>query len=85
MKYVVFKFRSIYIPVIVPNHCTHSQVKIVGATAVSAGHFIFREGHSVAYGESESMQLQSVPDRDTALLRLLLSNAPTSSFLIDRI
>lgn len=39
MKYVVFQRRNIKIPVIVPEHCTHADVKIEGFEPVSAGFF----------------------------------------------
>ena len=39
MKYVVFQRRNLKIPVIVPDHCTHADVKIDGFKPISAGFF----------------------------------------------
>lgn len=37
MKYVVFQRMNLLIPVIVPEHCVHADVKIEGFKPISAG------------------------------------------------
>lgn len=39
MKYVVFQRMNLLIPVIVPEHCVHADVKIEGFKPISAGFF----------------------------------------------
>jgi len=84
MKYVIFKFASLYIPVIVPECCTHSQINIKGAKPVSAGFFKITNLGFVFVLEtsSESLKIGPNPWRDKKLLELLLSgNKDTSSYL----
>lgn len=39
MKYVVFQRMNIVVPVIVPDHCIHADIKIEGFKPISAGFF----------------------------------------------
>lgn len=39
MKYVIFKRNTMFCPVIIPEHITHSQVKLEGCLVHSAGFF----------------------------------------------
>lgn len=39
MKYVIFKRSRLFCPVIIPEHITHSQIKIEGCSVHSAGFF----------------------------------------------
>lgn len=39
MKYVVFQRMNLLVPVIVPEHCVHADVKIEGFKPISAGFF----------------------------------------------
>lgn len=67
MKYVIFQMAGgILIPVLVPQHCTHSQVNLEGCTAISAG--FFNTDTLKASGESESLKLKSDPERDGKLI-----------------
>lgn len=50
MKYVMFKRNNLMMPMIIPNHVTHSQVKIIGAEVVSAGFFKLEKGKIITYG-----------------------------------
>ena len=82
MKYVVFQYAELYMPVIIPDHVTHSQISIEGATPISAGFFRENEGLTSTYGKSESLNL--VPhERDCRLLDMTLSNYGTMHFLRD--
>lgn len=83
MKYVIFKMKAIFIPVIMPEHGTHSCLKIEGAEPVSAGFFhINRMGLVEIDAErgSESLGLYPEPD-DISLLMGTLCGAPVSSYL----
>ena len=85
MKYVVFKFASLYIPVIIPECCTHSQIKIKGGKAVSAGFFkIGKYGFvEILEKSSESLKLSPNLKRDKKLLELLLSEEHNTSRFLD--
>lgn len=81
MKYVIFKYRQLLMPVIIPQHVTHSQVKIDDAFPVSAGFFkINRIGLCQVYGESESLKLKPA-EGDEDLLNAVLNDSGTSAFL----
>jgi len=79
MKYVIFKQKQL-LPVIIPEHVTHSQIKIVGAKPISAGFFENESGIVNTFGKSESLNLKSKPE-DARIIESTLYNAPTSSFL----
>lgn len=49
MKYVCFQRRNMIIPVIVPDHCTHADIKIEGFKPISAGFF------SIGYVEKKKI------------------------------
>lgn len=83
MKYVIFKMKAgLLIPVIVPQHCTHSQVSVEGGEPISAGFFRFIGNSKLVevYGESESLKLKP-GERDEALLTGVLLSLPMSLFL----
>lgn len=82
MKYIIFQFNDLYMPVIIPQHVTHKQVEIDGAHPISAGFFRFKKNGTITtYGESESLNLK--PNlRDRELLQATLDNHGTYSFLI---
>jgi hypothetical protein len=69
-------------PVIFPEHVTHSQVRIVGAKAVSAGFVAVRNGQCIAYGASESLNLEADVVRDSSLLKHVILNSTPSFFLV---
>lgn len=94
MKYVVFQRRNIKIPVIVPEHCTHADVKIEGFKPVSAGFFLIenvnqlniegRKQHMfevyVSVEGSDSLKLS--PDlSDKKLLEDALANSGMYAFM----
>lgn len=80
MKYVIFKYRQLIMPVIIPDHITHSQIVIKEAEPISAGFFRQERGMVKVYGKSESLALE--PGRDDArIIDNALSDAPTSAFL----
>lgn len=62
MKYVIFKQKQLLMPVIIPEHVTHSQIKIVGAKPISAGFFENESGIVNTFGKSESLNLKSKPE-----------------------
>jgi len=59
------------------NHETHAEVaREVGLPVLSAGFIKFDEhGAPVAYGESTSLGIKSMPSADTSILRLIWRNA----------
>lgn len=80
MKYVIFEQKDLLMPVIVPDHITHSQVKIEGATPVSAGFLAIKNGKvTEVYGKSESMKLSPMT-RDKDLLEKALKDMGTMYF-----
>lgn len=82
MKYVIFVYQNIYMPVIFPEHVTHAQVRVLpNAKPVSAGFCSFRNGLVVAFGESESLKLKADVSRDSELLRLSIIGSGTAAFL----
>lgn len=85
MKYVIFKYKTIYIPVIVPEHCTHSQIKIEGAEPISAGYFKVDSGVLVeTYSWSESLNLYP-HKRDATLLSAVIMRLSSSCFLTEEL
>ena len=81
MKYVVFLYKSVYMPVVVPEHVTHSQIKILEAKPVSAGFFKVDTSLNVTvYGKSESLNLEPHA-RDKKLLENVFLNFGTAQFL----
>lgn len=80
MKYIIFKQNDLVMPVVFPDHITHSQIKIENAKPISAGFLNFESGLPIAYGESESLNLRSSPMDSMVLTRLIL-NMGTAYFL----
>lgn len=83
MKYVVFEFAAVYMPVIVPEHVIHSQIHLEKAKPVSAG-FLHIDGFGTVHvhGESESLKLKPHP-RDKQLLQNVIDGFGTMHFLKD--
>lgn len=83
MKYVVFKKRTLLIPVIVPECETHSSVSVEGGEPVSAGFFSIGTLGEINISDTESESLKLGPDkqRDARLLAALLLNMGIYSFL----
>ena len=83
MKYVMFKYKAgVYMPVIHPDHVTHSQISIADAKPVSAGFLevgVLGQVKKV-YGRSESLNLEPHPG-DKGLLEAALMDCGTSSFI----
>ena len=84
MKYVIYKVKSLYLPVAFPDHITHSQVKIEwpGCTLHSAGFFLINSfGFPVIEpGISESLKIgPSAIDQE--ILQKFLMNFGTSFFI----
>ena len=79
MKYLVFKHHSLFMPVIFPDHISHSQVKLEDCELVSGGFYDDRTGS--VYGRAESVGLKPNKERDGVLIRSALLNSGTSSFL----
>lgn len=81
MKYVIFKDKNgTIMPVIIPDHVTHSQIQIKEAKAVSAGFFKFEKAEIVTYGESLSLNLKPCESDSHYLLHVIL-NSGTYAFL----
>lgn len=82
MKYVIFKHKTgCLMPVITPQHVTHSSISIEDAIPVSAGFFThsFVEGAFV-HGESESLKLRPLLG-DAELLNAVFNNSGMYAFL----
>lgn len=83
IKYVIFEMgkesTGLYLPILFPEHVTHKQVSVEGAIAISAG--FYNTSSMVAYGKSESLNLESVPDRDSKLLNRSLMGMGTTYFM----
>jgi len=83
IKYVVFEMgegeNGLYMPILFLGHVTHSQVKIEGATPISAG--FYNTKAEKAFGKSESLKLESVPERDSKLCWRALDGYGTAYFL----
>lgn len=67
-------------PVIIPEHVTHSSVTIKDAEPVSAGFFTLDNGIKVT-GRSQSLNLEPMPALDQCLLTATLANAGMYAFL----
>ena len=78
MKYIVFKSKMMVMPVIFPDHITHSQMLMQSAVPISAG-FINMQTFD-AYSNSESLKLKPHP-LDTQILQMALSQYPVSCFM----
>jgi len=81
MKYVIFEYNTFYMPVIIPNHVTHSQVSVEDATPISAGFYTANGyGEIKLHGKSDSLKLKPHP-RDSKLIGGALADMGTSYFL----
>jgi len=83
IKYVVFEMGGddygVYMPILFPEHIVHSQIKVEGARADSAG--FYNTASETAYGNSKSLSLGSVNERDTELCKRALMGMGASFFL----
>lgn len=84
MKYVVFEDvkTGLKMPVVFPDHITHSTIKIEGANPISAGFCLVgtEEIVSIGNGGSESLNLSpAVGDRE--LIIAVLCNAGMYAFM----
>lgn len=87
MKYIVFKNKYSYLPVLFPDHITHSEVTIVGAVPVSAGFCHFLNGGVIIVDHSRSSESLGLKpnNRDAPLLNRVLGEAGTNDFLISNV
>lgn len=70
-------------PVIIPDHVTHSSINIKGAQPDSAGFFaasVFNVVTILPMG-SESLKLEPNMERDAKLLESVLLNSGTNAFI----
>lgn len=86
-KYTIFKHKAgLLMPVIYPEHVTHSQViikqdKDTDMEIIGAGFFTLGKGTlTVTSEKSESLNI-GPSEIDEQVLELMLSNAPMSSFI----
>lgn len=84
MKYIVFEQEGtgLKMPVVFPDHITHSTIKIEGARPVSAGFCLLGTEELVTIGTGKSDSLNLAPmvgDRD--LIIAVLCNAGVYAFL----
>lgn len=83
MKYIVFEHKETRLkePVIFADHTVHASVKVEGATAISAGHFMIADDGTVStYGNAQSLGLKPKAG-DADLLYYVLRNMGTIWFL----
>ena len=81
MKYVIFKSKGTYNPVVFPDHIAHSQIKmdeceVFSSGFIELGHF----GIKRVYGRSESLDIGR-SELDFDILQKWYLNMGTSSFL----
>lgn len=84
MKYVVFELGStgLKMPVVFPDHVTHSQIKIEGASPVSAGFCLVGTEEIVTIGTGKSDSLNLTPMAgDRELIIAVLCNAGMYAFV----
>lgn len=82
MKYVIFKHRTLLMPIIIPDCVTHSQVKIGEAIPISAGFFTLNKFGLVEVQANKSESLNLGPkEGDEKLINAVLLEMPTSSSL----
>lgn len=79
MKYVIFKHKTVYMPILFPDHVTHSTIKIEGAEPVSAGFINTTTGE--VFGLSESLKLEPNEEIDAELCLRVLSNYGVYAFM----
>ncbi len=90
MKYIIFEKTNknssltdhkLIMPIMFPDHITHSQVKIEGCEAVSAGYYHLNSiGSVVIYGDSKSLNLLS-RSNDKIYLEYALLGMGTNAFI----
>jgi len=90
MKYIIFEKVNknssltdikLIMPIMFPDHITHSQVKIKSAIPISAGFYKFNRLYDISvYGQSESLNLTS-RSTDAEYIRRALVDMGTSFFL----
>ena len=82
MKYIIFKVKDFYHPVLFAEHTTHKQVTCEGGIPISAGFVSFTPTYRFpkCYGKSESLKLDSNPERDSEIIRKFLDGFNMMSF-----
>lgn len=81
MKYVIFQYKQLIMPVIIPEHVTHKQVSVEGGMPISAGFFTIKKGVVKCFGESESLKLKSRPEEDAKYIDFTLGGYGTMFFM----
>jgi len=69
-------------PVIFPEHVTHSTVKIDDCVADSAGFFAIKNGITILDEGSESLKLSPNKERDEQLIVATLMNMGIYAFVV---
>ena len=81
MKYVVYKYKDLKIPVLMPDCATHAQVGMRGAKPISAGFVRFdAAGLAHVFDESASLKLKPA-EGDNRLIDKMMMNMGTAAFL----
>ena len=84
MKYVIFKRKDLYMPIIFPEHITHSTIKIEDdETKIFSAGFLVISSMGLANvlpEKSESLQIGPSPF-DAIILNRALLNSGTAAFL----
>ena len=82
MKYVIFKSKELFMPVIFPDHITHSQVKIEDSEVYSAGFLKISTTGFVEVLPERSESLNIGPkEMDQSILIRAVHNFGTAYFL----
>lgn len=82
MKYIIFKQRNMMLPVIIPDHITHADVKVEGAVPYSAGFFLLGTEDIVTIAPAKSDSLGIGPkDGDRELIIAALANCGMYAFM----
>lgn len=82
MKYVVFKKGDMMLPVIIPDHVTHAEVKMEGTELYSAGFFLLGTDEIVTVAPDGSNSLGIGPQPgDRELIIGVLANCGMYAFM----
>ncbi|MEE6129098.1 hypothetical protein V2E39_16985 [Chryseobacterium arthrosphaerae] len=82
MKYVIFKDKNMFLPVIFPDHITHSEVKIGDSEVFSAGFLNIKTAGFVEILPEKSESLNIGPKEiDQSILIRAVNNFGTAYFL----
>lgn len=84
MKYIIFKGNGLLHPIVFGEHTSHSQISVAGAEPISAGFVHFNSlGDPYCTGKSDSLKLESNPERDTDIIRHMMEEFGTMFFIAD--